>query len=244
VLLAAELLHLIVENKKVVQEATSFGLNLPEFLPSALDYFQEEFFTLLYEDQFFDSSQNKQIDTNNKKIKQKKENIKQNINRIYNDNKKRLAEAKAGQTPPETELEKVKKAMKEKINKVLTDKDNLRNIDLTTLENGKYQNWEKDIEKLTSPTEVENYGQAFLDALEKAGVHEKEQEEKEKNNDYSDNSPIPAKNNSVDQNFKNKVADLPLAAAKSITKTKIRELFNKYRPDVEKLKGIWPGEES
>jgi hypothetical protein len=44
------------------------------------------------------------------------------------------------------------------------------------LANGKYQNWEKDIEQINNPNEVVAYGITFLAILKESGTKEKEQE--------------------------------------------------------------------
>ncbi|CAG8716244.1 10192_t:CDS:2, partial [Racocetra persica] len=98
----------------------------------------------------------------------------------------------------------------EKINTILTDPDNLRNIDLNTLAGA---------------------------ALKEKGVEEKEIEEQEKNDNSSDHDS--QKNNDVvDDKIKNFISNLPLPSAKNVAKSKILELFRKHRPDLEKLKEI------
>ncbi|CAG8634998.1 724_t:CDS:1, partial [Paraglomus occultum] len=184
-LLAEELLRVIEDNNQICQEAQNFGVKLPEIPSDALNYFQEEFFTLLDENQPLNSSHNSQINTENENIRKKKLNIKENIYGISNNNKRKLTEKKAGQTAsPKNELEKLKEEAKERINQILTDKDNLRNINLTTLAKGKYQNWEKDIEGLTSEKEVLAYVEDFLSSLKETGAEEKE---KDKNNKVNSN---------------------------------------------------------
>src|SRR2546423_11596916 len=166
-----------------------------------LNYFEETFFAPLDENQPLNSSHNSQIITENENIRKKKLNIKKNIYGIYDNNKKKLAEKKTGgQTPPlKNELEKLKQEAKERINQVLTDKDNLRNIDLTTLANGKYQNWEKDIEGLTTQDEVVAYVEAFLVVLNEAGAKEKEREKKGKGNRTNGNNSQNSENNTIDE---------------------------------------------
>ncbi|CAI2198743.1 642_t:CDS:2, partial [Funneliformis geosporum] len=171
--------------------AQNHGLNLPKLPADTLEFFETDSFQLLDDTQPLSSSHNSQINTENEQIRQKKLNIKKNIYRIYENNQKKLAEAKTGKTPPKNELEKLKEEVKGKINKVLTDKDNLRNINLTTLENGKYQNWEKDIEQLTSSGQLITYVEAFL-----------------------------KEDNVIDDNTKKAINNLPLAAAKNLAKKK------------------------
>src|SRR6185437_604136 len=130
------------------------------------------------ESQPLNSSQNSQINVRNENVRNKKLNIKKNIYGIYDNNKKKLAEGKSGQKlPPANALEKLKQEVKERINKLLTDKDNLRNINLTTLDKGKYQNWEKDIEGLTSKEEIINYVRDFVETLKEVGAKEMEKEQ-------------------------------------------------------------------
>ncbi|CAG8837116.1 21407_t:CDS:1, partial [Racocetra persica] len=125
----------------------------------------------------------------------------------------------------------------EKINTILTDPDNLRNIDLNTLAGGKYRNWENDIMGLNTADEANDYLNAFSAALKEKGVEEKEEEEKEKNDNSSDH--YSQKNdNVIDDKTKNFISNLPLPSAKNVAKSKILELFKKYRPDLEKLKEI------
>ena len=107
-LLVEELLKIIEYSNKIYQEAQQLGLNLPEISTDALNYFQEEFFEQLDESQALNSSQNSQIDACNEIVRKKKLNIKKNIYGIYDNNKKKLAEAKTGSTPPKNELEKIK----------------------------------------------------------------------------------------------------------------------------------------
>jgi len=237
VLLAEELLKVIEDNNQICQEAQNFGIKLPEIPSDALNYFQEEFFALLDENQPLDSSHNSQISTENENIRKKKLNIKENIYGIYNNNKKKLTEKKTGQTTsPKSELEKLKEEAKERINKILTDKDNLRNINLTTLDEGKYQNWEKGIEGLASEKEVLAYVEAFLSALKETGTEEKEKDKNNKVN--SNNSQSSPENDLIDDSTMRVINNSPLPAAKNLAKKKIRELFKKYRPDLEKIKEV------
>jgi len=241
VLLAEELLKVIEDNNQICQEAQNFGIKLPEIPTDALNYFQEEFFEKLDESQPLNSSQNSQINVRNENVRNKKLNIKKNIYGIYDNNKKKLAEGKSGQKlPPANALEKLKQEVKERINKLLTDKDNLRNINLTTLDKGKYQNWEKDIEGLTSKEEIINYVRDFVETLKEVGAKEMEKEQKTN----LDNSQNPSENSFVNNNVRKKIGSLPLPIAKNLAKNAIRELFKKYKPDLEKIKGIWGGEKS
>ena len=244
VLLSEELLKIIEDNNQICQEAQNFGIKLPEIPSDALNYFQEEFFAFLDENQPLNSPHNSQINTENKNIRKKKLNIKENIYGIYNNNKKKLTEKKTGQTTsPKSELEKLKEEAKERINKILTDKDNLRNINLTILAEGKYQNWEKGIEGLASEKEVLAYVEAFLSALKETGAEEKEKDKNNKtgSNNNSQNSP---ENNLINDSARRAINNLPLPAAKNFAKKKIRELFKKYKPDLEKIKEVWEGEKS
>jgi len=235
VLLSEELLKIIEDNNQTCQEAQNFGIKLPEIPSDALNYFQEEFFALLDENQPLNSPHNSQINTENKNIRKKKLNIKENIYGIYNNNKKKLTEKKTGQTTsPKNELEKLKEEAKERINQILTDKDNLRNINLTTLAKGKYQNWEKDIEGLTSEKEMLAYVEDFLGALKETGAEEKEKDKNNKVN--SNNSQSSPENNLINDSAERVINKLPLPAAKNFAKKKIRELFKKYKPDLEKIK--------
>ena len=78
------------------------------------------------------------------------------------------------------------------------------------------------------------YGKALLAVLQEVGAKEKNQEEGEKNNNHS---PNPSQNSpKIDQNFKDKITNLPLVYSKKIAKNKVRELFKKYRPDIKKIK--------
>jgi len=248
VLLAEELLKVIEDNNQICQEAQSLKLNLPEIPTDALNYFQEEFFEKLDESQPLNSSHNSQINAENENVRNKKLNTKKNIYGIYESNKKKLAEGKSGQKlPPANALEKLKQETKERISNILTDKDNLRNINLTTLASGKYQNWEKDIERLTTEKEVLAYVEAFVKVLKETGAEEKEKEQKGKNNNNksnSDNSQNSPENSFIDNSVKRAINNLPLPTAKNLAKNKIRELFKKYHPDLEKIKGVWEGEKS
>src|SRR6185503_4560960 len=143
-------------------------------------------------------------------------------------------------TSPKNELEKFKEEAKERINQILTDKDNLRNINLTTLAKGKYQNWEKNIEGLTSEKEVLAYVEAFVKILKEIGAEEKKKE----NTTNSSNSQNSLENNFIDNKTKRAISNLPLPVAKNLAKNKIRELFKRYHPDLEKIKGVWKGEKS
>jgi hypothetical protein len=245
-LLAAELVEVIDKNEKVFQEARQEGLNLPQLPATALDYFQEEFFQSLDETQPLNSSHNSQINADNEKIKQKKLNIKTNVYRIYNDNKKKLDDKKSdpNTNTSKSELEKLKEEAKQKINEVLTDKDNLRYTNLVTLDNGKYQNWEKDIEKLTTSDEVNAYVRAFLVALNGVGATQREDEKggNKKNEGKSTNSnnlsnPQEPGINPIRSDTK-KFSSLPLEVAKNLAKSRIRNLFNKYKPGLQKLKSL------
>ncbi|CAI2200520.1 1220_t:CDS:2, partial [Funneliformis geosporum] len=202
--------------------AQNHGLNLPKLPADTLEFFETDSFQLLDDTQPLNSSHNNQINTDNEQIRQKKLNIKKNIYGIYENNQKKLAEAKTGKTPPKNELEKLKEEVKEKINKVLTDKDNLRNINLTTLENGKWQNWEKDIEQLTSSGQLITYVEAFLKVLRATGAKEKEKEQAEKPSPFitSPNSLRNKEENLIDDNTKKAINNLPLAAAKNLAKKK------------------------
>jgi len=247
-LLAEELLKVIEDNNQICQEAQSLRLNLPEIPTDALNYFQKEFFEKLDENQSFNSSHNSQINIRNENIRNKKLNTKKNIYGIYESNKKKLAESKSGQKfPPANDLEKLKQEVKERINKILTNKDNLRNINLTMLANGKYQNWEKDIERLTTEKEVIAYVEVFVEALKEVGAKEKEKEQKEKNKSNKNNPnklQNSSENNFIDDNVKKAINNLPLPVAKNLARNKIRELFKKYQVDLEKLKEVWEGEKS
>jgi hypothetical protein len=145
--LMAELQEIIDEknNKGVCQEAQALGLNLPNIPVDVLDFFQEEFFQKLDETSPLTSYTNVQISIDNGIIRQKKMNIKDNVYQIFNSNTKKLADKikeQQNSSPhqPESELEKLKREFKERIDEILTDKDNLRNINLATLDNGKFQN--------------------------------------------------------------------------------------------------------
>src|SRR6185295_15324696 len=105
---------------------------LPVFKDTALEYFEEKFFTYLDENQPLNSPDNQQTSAANDKIRKKKTNLKNNIYQIYNSNIKKLTEEKqknSGGSPPipKDELTKSKEQAIERINKVLTDQDNLRN---------------------------------------------------------------------------------------------------------------------
>ncbi|CAG8717140.1 10515_t:CDS:2, partial [Ambispora leptoticha] len=149
---------------------------------TALDFFEEETFQFLDESQPLNSPDNSQINANNEKIKQVKLNLKSNIYRIYNNNKRKLDEKKnrSNTNIPKSELEKLREEVKQKIFEVLNDKYNLRYINLTTLANGKYQNWEEDIDKLATSSEINDYVGVFLTALKEAGAKEKEQAKNKK----------------------------------------------------------------
>ncbi|CAH1755729.1 4981_t:CDS:2 [Entrophospora sp. SA101] len=192
-LLAAELLEIIdTKNKEVCREAQTIGLNLPAIPDSVLNYFQEEFFQQLDENQPLNSSHNSQINTDNDKIKQKKLNIKNNVYRVYNSNSKKLTDKKHEKNnpdcPPENELAKRKRQIIEEINKIVTDQDNLRNIDLITLAN-------------------------------ETGAKEKKEEDNNKKLALISPQNQPGKI-IIDKNTTKAITSLPLADAKNIAKKK------------------------
>ncbi|CAG8610615.1 10933_t:CDS:2 [Cetraspora pellucida] len=239
--LCNELKDIINKNKSVVQEAQTLGLTLPSFSDNALDFFQTAPFVLFDAGQPLNSPFNQQTSDKNDKTRQKALNLKNNIYQIYNSNVKKLNEKKqgdqGGSPPPENELTKLKKQAIEKINTILADPDNLRNIDLNTLASGKYRNWENDIMGLNTVDEANDYLNAFAAALKEKGVEEKELEEKEKDDNSSDHNS--QKNDKiVDDKTKNFIRNLPLSSAKNVAKNKILKLFRKHRPDLEKLKEI------
>ncbi|CAG8807198.1 29664_t:CDS:2, partial [Racocetra persica] len=216
-----ELKDIINKNKSVVQEAQTLGLTLPSFSDNALDFFQTAPFVLFDAGQPLNSPFNQQISDKNDKIRQKALNLKNNIYQIYNNNVKKLNEKKQGEQggspPPENELTKLKKQAINKISNILTDPDNLRNIDLNTLAG------------------VNDYLNAFSTALKEKGVEEKEIKEQEKNDNSSDHDS-QKNDNVIDDKTKNFIKILPLPSAKNVAKNKILELFRKHRPDLEKLK--------
>lgn len=93
---------------------------------------------------------------------------------------------------------------------------------------------------LSAVDEVNDYLTAFSTALKEKGVEEKEVEKQENNDNSSDrgSSNSQGDNDTVDDNFKKVFNKLPLSAAKNVAQNKIRELFRKYHPDLEKLKEI------
>ncbi|CAJ0837630.1 2876_t:CDS:10, partial [Entrophospora sp. SA101] len=237
-ILAAELLKTIEENRKVVHEAQSLGLNLAEISDDALDYFQEEFFTELDESLAVDNPTNRQILATNEQIRHRKLNIKENINLIYNSNQQNLAAEKNGKKPlPTDELGQLKKQVIAEINQILTDKDNLKNIDLNTLESGKYQNWEKDIAGLASHDQVIAYKNALLETLKKVGIKANEEENNKTSSPSSPSTPQDNQKNNNDSVDTNEIINAPsLAVARNIAKKKIRELFTKYEKLDDKQK--------
>ncbi|KLL05349.1 MAG: hypothetical protein MRERV_2c100 [Mycoplasmataceae bacterium RV_VA103A] len=242
-----ELKDIINKNKSVVQEAQTLGLTLPSFSDNALDFFETAPFVLFDAGQPLNSPFNQQTSDKNDKTRQKVLNLKNNIYQIYNSNVKKLNEKKQGEQggspPPENELTKLKNQVINKINNILSDPDNLRNIDLNTLAGGKYRNWENDIMGLNTVDEVNDYLNAFSTALKEKGAEEKEEEEQEKNDNSSDHDS-QKNDNVIDDKTKNFISNLPLPSAKNVVKNKILELFRKNRPDLEKLKEIWAGYDS
>jgi hypothetical protein len=212
--LARELLGVIETNRGICQEARKIRLNLPEITTDVLEYFQEEFFAKLDERFPLDSSVNREISANNQVIREKKLTIKQNIYRISNDNKRKLLEEKNREEnpSPENELKKIRDQVKEEINKILISKSSLQNIDLKTLLiNGKYRNWEEEIEQLPTQEEILVYRNSFLKDLKRVGVG----------------------------NNKNDIVNAPsLKAARNIAEGIIREVFKKHNVEPANLKKL------
>ena len=215
--LARELLGVIEANRGVCQEARKIRLNLPEIPADVLEYFQEEFFAKLDEKFPLDSSVNREIIANNQVIREKKLTIEQNIYRISNDNRRKLLEGRNGEETPdsENELKKIRDQVKEEINKILISKSSLQNIDLKTLLiNGKYRNWEEEIEQLPTREEILVYRDSFLKDLKRVGVG----------------------------NNKNDIVNAPsLRAARNIAERIIRETFKKHNVEPANLKKLWIG---
>ena len=141
--LVLELTNIIKENNlKVVPQAQKLGLKLPLIPLDSLKYFEEAFFKELDEKLPVASPFNQKIIAENESIRKKKEEvIKKNIYQIYNKNLKKLENyQKKEPFSPNSDLEKIKNQAIETINQILTDKNNLRDIDLSTLEGGKFLN--------------------------------------------------------------------------------------------------------
>src|ERR1700748_727945 len=97
---------------------------------------------------------------------------------------------------------------------------------------------------LTTSQEVVVYGETFLAILKQSEVKEKEQEQQRKvpNSPLNDQPNLP-ENNGVDNTSK-KILAVSLTVGKEIAKNKIRQLFNQYRPDPEKIRVVWQGKTS
>lgn len=83
------------------------------------------------------------------------------------------------------------------------------------------------------------YENNFLTILKEAKTKGKNEEEQEKNQiPPLKILPYSPKNNIIDNNIKKIISSLPLSAAKNFAKNKIRDLFKKYQPNLEKLKEV------
>ncbi|CAI2162268.1 13545_t:CDS:2 [Funneliformis geosporum] len=139
--LAIELLDIIEKNKQICQEAQTLGLNLPTISNDVLKPFQQVFFKEFNDKLPLDNPINRDVDSANQNVRQQKMNIKANVYRIYDRNIKALTDAKKNEpSVPNNELEKLKNKVMVAINEVLSDNNNLQNINLTTFENGEYLN--------------------------------------------------------------------------------------------------------
>ncbi|CAJ0926629.1 21602_t:CDS:10 [Entrophospora sp. SA101] len=226
------------KNQELASEENNLLILAAELLKTIEENRKEEFFTELDESLAVDNPTNRQILATNEQIRHRKLNIKENINLIYNSNQQNLAAEKNGKKPlPTDELGQLKKQVIAEINQILTDKDNLKNIDLNTLESGKYQNWEKDIAGLASHDQVIAYKNALLETLKKVGIKANEEENNKTSSPSSPSTPQDNQKNNNDSVDTNEIINAPsLAVARNIAKKKIRELFTKYGIKVEDVK--------
>nr|CAG8476470.1 5880_t:CDS:2 [Entrophospora candida] len=224
--LVNELTNIIKKNnQEVCPKASKLGLNLPTIPLDTLKYFEEKFFIELDDKLPLTDPANQQIIASNEAIRRKKrESIKANIYKIYNKNLKKLEDYHK-EKPSSSDLEKLKSRAIETINKVLTDKDNLQNIDLFTLESGKYLEWEEDLTKLKEKNEVTAYLENFLEVLRKFVAQERE-----------DSKSRPNSNEKIEISEIDKSPSL--AEARNIAKKLIRKLFIKYNVRAEDMEII------
>lgn len=228
--LVTELTEVITKNnQEVVLQAQKLGLKLPTIPLESLKYFQSVFFKDLEEKLPLDSPFNQKIMGENEIIRRKKEEgIKKNIYQIYHKNLKKLENyQKNGPSTPDSELERLKNQVIEIINQVLINKDNLRKINLSALEEGKYLNWEEDLAALSQKEEVTAYRDNFLAVLQKS-ITQADSEEDSSRKQPNSNSKLEL--SKIDN-------ALSLPEARKIAKKLIIDLFSRY--GIENAKAIW-----
>jgi hypothetical protein len=227
--LVTELTDVITKNnQEVVPQAQKLGLKLPTIPLESLKYFQEVFFKDLDDKLPLASPFNQKIMAENEIVRRKKEEgIKKNIYQIYHKNLKKLENyQKNGPSTPDSELEKLKNQVIEIINQVLINKDNLRKINLSALEGGKYLNWEEDLAALSQKEEVTAYRDNFLAVLQKSITQADSEED-----------PSRKQSNSIRLDLGKIDKALSLPEARKIAKRLIIDLFSRY--GIENVKTIW-----